>query len=86
MRDNQISFVLDPLPPGILIVEILPYAELWINGELQEHDAVNFRIELRPGEHNIELRHPVYGVVQESVKVLSGKKVVKTYNLETRNR
>lgn len=84
--NNQISVSLEPLPPGILIVEILPYAELWIDGELKERDALNHRIELRPGIHTIELRHPDYGTVTESVEIPSGETVTKTYNLEKRNR
>ncbi len=84
--NNQISVTLEPLPPGTLIVEILPYAELWIDGELRERDALNYRTELRPGTHTIELRHPDYGTVTESVEIPSGGSVTKTYNLETRKR
>jgi len=84
--NNQISVTLEPLPPGILIVEILPYAELWIDGELKERDALNYRVELRPGTHTIELRHPDYGTVKESVEIPSGVSVTKIYNLEKRNR
>jgi hypothetical protein len=86
VRDNQISVTLEPLPPGILILEILPYAELWIDGQLKERDAVNFRIELSPGEHTVELRHPVYETLTEKVEVLSGRELRKSYNLETENR
>lgn len=84
--NNQISVTLEPLPPGTLIVEILPYAELWIDGELKERDALNYRIELRPGTHTIELRHPDFGTVTESVEIPSGKIVTKKYNLEKRTR
>jgi hypothetical protein len=84
--NNQIAVTLEPLPPGILIIKILPYAELWIDGELKERDALNFRIELKPGIHTIELRHPDFGTVNESVEIPSGESVTKTYNLEKRNR
>jgi hypothetical protein len=82
--NNQISVRLEPLPPGTLILEILPYAELWIDGELKERDALNYRIELRPGAHTIELRHPEYGTVSETIEIEPGASVTKTYNLEKR--
>ena len=84
--NNQIAIKLRELPPGVLILEILPYAELWIDGELKERDALNFRIELKPGIHTIELRHPDFSTVSESVEIPSGESVTKTYNLEKRNR
>ncbi|HUV36619.1 MAG TPA: PEGA domain-containing protein [Patescibacteria group bacterium] len=83
---NQISVVLTLLPPGELVIEILPYAELWIDGELRERDAVNYRIALRPGTHTIELRHPVYGTVRESIELKSEEKITRTFDLERRNR
>ena len=83
---NQVSIVLELLPPGELVIEILPYAELWIDGELKERDAVNFRISLRPGMHTIELRHPVYGTVRETVELKSEERITKTFNMESGDR
>jgi hypothetical protein len=84
--NSQIRVKLDSMPPGILILEIQPYADLWIDGELKESDAVNFPIELSPGEHLIKLHHPVYGDIEENVRIVSGEELRKKYNLETRSR
>jgi hypothetical protein len=86
VRNHQIIVTLDPLPPGTLILEILPYADVWIDGQLKKQDAVNYVDELSPGEHTIELRHPVYDDLTEKVIVVSGSELKKFYDLKTRNR
>jgi hypothetical protein len=83
---NQVAVALELLPPGELVIEILPYAELWIDGELRERDAVNYRISLRPGTHTIELRHPVYGAVRDTVELESDARITRTFNLESGDR
>jgi len=80
--DNQMKIDLVLLPPGELVIEILPYAELWLDGELMEMDAVNYRVSLRPGRHTIKLKHPVFGEVEETVILVSGETVTRTFNME----
>ncbi|MBU8920690.1 MAG: PEGA domain-containing protein [Bacteroidales bacterium] len=82
---NQVLIVLDRLPPGELILEIIPYAELWIDGRLVERDAVNYRASLLQGSYLIELRHPVFGDITETVILRSGETTKKTFNLERRD-
>ncbi|MBN2071197.1 MAG: PEGA domain-containing protein [Candidatus Krumholzibacteriota bacterium] len=80
--ENQVRIDLVLLPPGDLVLEILPYAELWIDGQLVDSDAVNYRVSLRPGRHEIELRHPVFGNLKETVILVSGETLTRTFNLE----
>jgi hypothetical protein len=79
--NNMIDVIMSELPPGIVIFEINPYAELWINGELVEKDAVHKEISLKPGTYSIELRHPHYGTKTYTIEVKSGETITKQYNL-----
>jgi hypothetical protein len=66
---DELTVTLTKLPPGVLVLQISPYAELWINGELIERDAVNYRTELDPGIYQIELRHPHYGNITDPIEI-----------------
>lgn len=79
--NNMVDIVMSELPPGKLIFEINPYAELWINGELIERDAVHKQIELKPGTYNIDLRHPHYGTRTYTIELKSGEVITRRYNL-----
>ncbi len=80
--NNMVDIALTRLQPGEIIFQIHPYAELWINGELKEKDAVYFSIELDPGTYQIELRHPHYGVIKDTIEVKSEETVTKQYRLD----
>ncbi|MFH1679709.1 MAG: PEGA domain-containing protein [Candidatus Eisenbacteria bacterium] len=82
--NNQIALVLAKLPPGEVTFEIHPYAELWIDGEMKEKDAVHFQTKLDPGVHVIELRHPHYGTTTDRIEVKSEEKITKQYHLDKR--
>jgi hypothetical protein len=71
--NNRIRVTLNPLPPGTLVFQITPYAEIWINGELIEESAVYLPVELAPGTYRIELRHPSYETVERTVEVKSSQ-------------
>jgi hypothetical protein len=80
--DDEIAVTLTKLPPGILILEIRPYAELYINGELIEQDAVNYRAELDQGTYTIELRHPHFDNITDTVVLKSQETVTKRYRMD----
>jgi hypothetical protein len=83
LPENMIKLSLALLPPGVLIIEIEPYADLYINGELIERDAVHKVLDdLRPGTYDIELRHPDFGTKTETVVIISGETVTKRYDLK----
>lgn len=84
--NNMVDVVLSHVPAGKLIFEIYPYAELWINGEMKEKDAVHFEAELRPGTYNIELRHPHFGTITDTIELKSGEEVVKRYRLSEKEK
>ncbi|UCF05137.1 MAG: PEGA domain-containing protein [bacterium] len=78
--NNRVRVTLGPLPPGTLVFQITPYAEIWINGELIEESAVYLPVELAPGTYRIELRHPSYETVERTVEVKSGQTVPFEYS------
>lgn len=76
LADGMLTVDLEPLPPGRLVFQISPYAELWIDGELVNRAAVYETVgDLSPGEHRLRLRHP-WGVVDTTVVVEPGQERV----------
>ncbi len=72
----MIEQALDLLPPGALLLQIEPYADVWIDGRLVAKMAVNKRLELDPGVHQIELRHPVHPAMSTQVEIRSGEETL----------
>ncbi len=73
VADNLLEVVLIPLPPGELIFQVVPYADLWIDGTLHEEGAVYYAVALTEGTYEIELRHPHYETVHRVIEVRSGE-------------
>lgn len=71
-----VEAVLEKLPPGILVLQIEPYADVWIDGQLWSKDVVNSRVELEAGQHAVELRHPVHSAVTLDVDIRPGEETV----------
>jgi hypothetical protein len=69
---HQLEISLRKLPSGFLVVEIDPYADVWIDGRRVAQGVVNGRYEIDPGDHTIELRHPLKTVTLQ-VSVNSGE-------------
>jgi hypothetical protein len=69
--DHLFETNLTKLPPGMLIIQAQPYAELWINGELKEEYAVYLSLVLDAGTYQIELRHPQYTNISQTLTITS---------------
>ncbi len=69
--DHLFEASLEKLPPGMLIIQVQPYAELWIDGEMREENAVYFSMSLDEGAHEIELRHPQYENILKTLTITS---------------
>lgn len=59
VANHLLEITLDRLPPGILAVELDPYADVWIDGRLEAREVVNKRFTVEAGEHTVEFRHPL---------------------------
>jgi hypothetical protein len=69
--DHLFEASLDKLPPGTLIIQAQPYAELWINGVLREEYAVFLSVPLDAGNYEIELRHPQHENIRKTLTITS---------------
>jgi hypothetical protein len=69
--DNMISLRLKMLPPGTLIIRVLPFADIYINGEKKKAQTDRYEETLRAGSYTIELRHSHYGTISRIVEVTS---------------
>jgi hypothetical protein len=70
-RDKMISVRLNMLPPGTLIIRVLPFADVYINGERKKSQTDRYEEVLRAGSYTIELRHSHYGTITRIVEVTS---------------
>jgi len=64
--------VLTRLPPGKLVIQIQPYADVWIDNQLKAGSTVFYEIELDAGSYSVELRHPSYQPFTQTVEIESG--------------
>jgi hypothetical protein len=68
---GKVEISLDLLPPGTVVFNIQPYADVYIDGELVKRDVTYHEITLAPGAHEIELRHPQFGVHRQEIRLES---------------
>ncbi|MBN1164846.1 MAG: PEGA domain-containing protein [Candidatus Krumholzibacteriota bacterium] len=78
---NHVSMGLTSLPPAEVIFQITPYATLYINGQLK-YEGQHYSIFLNPGIYTIDLRHPEYGNLTDTLEVLPGQVITQTYRLD----
>ncbi|MBK8167947.1 MAG: serine/threonine protein kinase [bacterium] len=76
-----LEITLAPLPPGQLDLRIVPFADVWIDGAKQAASTSYFTGQFAPGRHVVELRHPVYAAVVDTVVVVSGETAKIPYTL-----
>ncbi len=77
---NLVEVALNKLPPGELVIQVQPYADVWIDGELKVESTTFFRIDLDVGDHQVELRHPSYQAILRSVQIESGQTQTVSHN------
>jgi hypothetical protein len=82
--DQTIREKLDKLPPGRLVVKILPYADVYIDGVLQSSEQSRFEVSLDAGRHEIELRNPHFATRSFTVEIESNGTAEKTVDMRTK--
>jgi hypothetical protein len=83
-EDQTVREKLDKLPPGRLIVKILPYADVYIDGVLQSSEQSRFEVSLDAGHHEIELRNPHFDTRSFTVEIASNETAEKTIDMRTK--
>jgi len=58
--DNEYQGVLRERPPGLVLVKVIPYADIFIDGDEVAVGLPNKQVSLRAGPHEITLLHPSY--------------------------
>jgi hypothetical protein len=79
---GEIRVVLIKLPPGTLVVKVLPYADIYVNGEMKKSGGSHYEDgTLEPGQYTVVLRHPRYEPVTKIVRITSGNVTELNYDL-----
>lgn len=75
---------LTKLPQGKLIIKVVPYADIFINGELVKSQKSRYETNLDPGRYTVVLHHPSKDSTIV-VEIRPGEKVERTINLKERS-
>ncbi len=81
--NHTIHETLTKLPPGTLILKILPYADVHINGALQSREQSRYQTRLDPGRYEIELRNPRFDTYTVVVDIISNETTERTIDMKT---
>ena len=81
--NHTVHETLTKLPPGTLILKILPYADVHINGALQSREQSRYQTSLDPGRYQIELRNPNFDTYTVVVDIISNETTEKTFDMRT---
>ncbi|UCG52142.1 MAG: PEGA domain-containing protein [Candidatus Latescibacterota bacterium] len=77
-----VNIVLTKLPPGILVVKIFRFADVYIDGDLKERETDRYVTSLDPGSYTIELKHRLHGTVTRIVEIAAGDTTEVPVNME----
>ncbi len=77
---ERVSVALERVPTGVLVVQVVPYADIYVNGERKKSQTSHCRLELDPGEYEVRLEHPTYGAVTRMETVRSNEETVLAYD------
>ncbi len=81
-RSRTIQETLTKLPQGTLVLKIMPYADIYINGELESRQDDRHEISLDPGRYEIELRNPHFDNITMSVDIVSNETTERTIDMK----
>jgi hypothetical protein len=79
--NGRLSVTLIELDPGRILLRIVPWADLYIDGSLIEKEAISQQVSLKAGRHLIELRHTTFGVFKDTLMVRAAQDTTIEYNL-----
>jgi hypothetical protein len=80
---HTVHEALTKLPPGTLVLKILPYADVHINGALHAREQSRYETRLDPGRYQIELRNPRFDTYAAEVDILSNETTERTVDMRT---
>jgi hypothetical protein len=74
---------LSKLPQGRLDLRILPYADVYVNGELESREETRYQASLDAGRYNIELRNPHFDNYKTVVEIIPNETTRRTIDMKT---
>ena len=79
--NGRLSTTMTELDPGTIVLRIVPWADLYVDGALIEKESISKVISLKAGRHLIELRHTNYGIFRDTLRVTAAQDTTIEYNL-----
>jgi hypothetical protein len=79
--NHSVREALVKLPPGTLVLKILPYADVYVGGVLQARQQSRFEASLDPSQYEIELRNPRFETYTVLVDIVSNQTTEKTIKM-----
>ena len=86
LEDEEGSFAVDAAPivaPGLLSVQCIPWAEVYIDTIKLETTPLKRPISLPPGRHLLQLAHPAYPRYSQEVEIKPNETVAINVSLDT---
>jgi hypothetical protein len=62
-----------PQPDGVLQLIVLPWADIWVDGEQQGSQSRQLQLNLAPGRHTLRLVNPNMVTVDTTFEIVSGQ-------------
>lgn len=81
--NQEIRETLTKLPPGRLILKILPYADVYVDGTLRSSEQSRYEASLDTGQYQIELRNPHFDTRTVMVDIISNETTEETVDMRT---
>ena len=73
----------DNRAPGILELQVQPWADVWLNGEKVETTPLERPLELPPGQYHLSLRHPQRPPLERFIRIDPASRSRVAVNLDT---
>lgn len=67
---------------GYLDIDIIPWGEIWIDGDSIDVHPINHPIVLAPGNHRLMVKHPSLKSITEPFYIAVGETLQKTIQLK----
>jgi len=81
---NEFDIVLEKLAPGVLVVMVRPWADIYIDGDLAERERTNYRMTLDPGTYVIRLLNPHFEPKETEIEVRPNEESVFEWDLKAK--
>ncbi|MFK7843820.1 MAG: protein kinase [Rhodothermales bacterium] len=69
---------------GTVQLQVLPFAEVFVNGEYYGKTPFDKPLNVRPGSHQLTLKHPTLGSFEQAFDVKAGENKTLQYNLNNK--